>query len=385
MGAIHSKESFFDLFLSSLLYRLKNEDLPKLKALIILGDFFDLIMDSYEDLLEFGVYRSILDQFETLHQMEDFHLIFALGNHEIPLIGDYNKKFTFNKDKMIQNFNTQQKKMGLNYSFFTNNIFSQYILFQPDEDGASQPLIKLFDTEHDVLTNNSINAFNLNTETLSTDINYYLLTHGFQFDPALKTFSKFWNLGLLNPFSVLKQIGDGIWNGFLKKIYDKARALFYYTKREIKEMVKEESKTFIAGKNLQLNKTDNKQLDKDVNLKKKSDMHREAIRDNQGCIKKIVKFIPKFVNNGIPINHVIYGHTHDKLRPLARLFNRRVQPSPNQFQFEVDLQPSKFLISNTGAWQHVKKPSFIEIHSDWEVKPQTVPLKLSEVEQIIKR
>ena len=384
LGALHTKKSFFDLFLSSLLNRLERGDLPDLKALIILGDCFDLIMDTYQDLLQFGLYQNIYDKFEILYQMKDFHLIFALGNHEIPVVGNYNNTFTRDKNNMLQIFNNQKNNIGLNYSFFANDIFTQYVLLQP-EVGTSKPLIKLFDREQDILNNNVRNTYSLNVEPQSTDLNYYLMAHGFQFDPDLSIFSNFWNLGLANPFSLIKQIGDGIWNGFFKKIYDKTKELVYYTQKKIKKMIKKETKRYIKDNNCQLDNAQNQQLKKELNIKWESENHREDIRDNQGCINNIVKIIPNFVNNGIPINHVIYGHTHDRLRSISKLFNRQVQPGQQQFQFQVVSQQSKFSISNTGAWQHVKKPSFIEIHTDWKVIPRVVPLEIGKVEQIIKR
>ena len=385
LGALHTKKSFFDLFLFSLMDKLERGDLPDLKALVILGDCFDLIMDTYEDLLQFRLYQNILDKFDILHQMKEFHLIFALGNHEIPVVGDYNKTFTTNKNDMLQIFNNQQKKNNLKYSFFTNKIFTQYVLLQPEGDEKSKPVIKLFDTEQDILTNNVLDTLYLNTETLSTDINNYLMTHGFQFDPNLTKFSGFWNLGLLNPFSLVKQIGDRIWNGFLKKIYEKTRRLVYYAQSKIKKMIEKEAKRYIKKKKYQLTGKEKQQVDKEVNIKWESDNHREAIRDNAGCINNIVNFIPRLVNNGIPINHVIYGHTHDRLRPTVKWFRRGVQLSQQQFQVQVVSQQSKFSISNTGAWQHVKKPSFIEIHTDWKVNSQEVPLEIGKVEKIIKR
>ncbi len=316
LGALHTKKSLFNLFLKSLLDRLERGVLPDLKALIILGDCFDLIMDTYEDLLQFGLYQKILDKFEDLHKMNDFHLIFALGNHEIPVVEDYNNTFTQYKNNMLQNFNNQQKKMNLKYSFFTKDIFTQYVLLQPEVE-TSKPLIKLFDTEQDILNNNAINTYDLNGEPQSTDLNYYLMAHGFQFDPDLGKFSHVWNLGLSITSNLVKQIGDGIWNGFLKKIYDKTRRLVYYTQDMVNKMIKKEAKKYIKKNKCPLSNIEKQQVDKEVNIKWESDNHREAIRDNQGCINNIVNFIPRFVNKGIPINHIIYGHTHDILRTIC--------------------------------------------------------------------
>ena len=71
------------------------------------------------------------------------------------------------------------------------------------------------------------------------------MAHGFQFDPKLERFAGVWNLGLTGTLSFIKQIGDGIWYGFLKKIYDKGRDLVYYTQDKIEKMLKKMTKKFL--------------------------------------------------------------------------------------------------------------------------------------------
>jgi len=95
------------------LYRFTN-----LKALIILGDCFDLIMDTHKDLLQFGVYQNILDKFNQLHEYDDIHLVFALGNHEVPVVDNYDNNFFTNKDNMLKKFNNVQKEMGVELLVF---------------------------------------------------------------------------------------------------------------------------------------------------------------------------------------------------------------------------------------------------------------------------
>ncbi|MFX1419214.1 MAG: metallophosphoesterase, partial [Promethearchaeota archaeon] len=227
LGALHTEKSCFNMFLSSVYEMIKDNKLPNLKAMIIIGDIFDLIMDSYTDILKLKDYQNILEKINQLHDIDDFNIVFTLGNHEVPVIGNYDTEFPENKKGMLNNFNREQKKTDIEYSFFKNNdIFSQYILLQSEDLGRSRPIIKLFDTKQDIIRDNSINTIDLNVKANSTEFNNFFLTHGYQFDPNLSFFSKVWYIGLKNPFSFIKQIGDLIWNGVIKKIYEAGRKLF---------------------------------------------------------------------------------------------------------------------------------------------------------------
>ena len=72
---------------------------------------------------------------------------------------------------------------------------------------------------------------------------------------------------------------------------------------------------------------------------KRIEERREKIKEkNKRYCKKIIKFIKK--KEYSHISHVIFGHTHQK----------------------QDLYQKKGIsIVNTGAWQHVETPSFVEI------------------------
>ena len=387
LGALHTKKSFFDLFLSSLCFSLEKEKFKNLKALIILGDCFDLIMDTHQDLLQFGVYQNILEKFDELHQKSDFRLVFALGNHEVPVIDNYDDNFFDNKDKMLDKFNKMQKEMGLNYSFFTKDIFAQYVLLQPVDYGKSEPVIKLYDTKQEMVNNRAVNTFTLDAKTQSTDFNNYLMVHGYQFDPDLTVFAKIWNLGLMGSISLIKQMGDVIWNGFLKRIYNKGKRLVFFTQDKIEHMIKKVAEKFFKKENIQKDEKRKEDIHENLSIKYKIAEHREAIRENRKTIDKIIKYLPFLENLGYtePINHVIYGHTHDRLRPIEKMYSREIQPSQQQFQVEVVTEEKKFLISNTGAWQHVKKPSFVEIHSNWKVNTKVIPIEIRKIEKIIDR
>ena len=389
LGALHTKRSIFERFLTLLYDNLKENKLPNLKALIILGDCFDLIMDTHKDILTFGVYQKILERFNQFYEMEGFHLIFALGNHEVPVIGNYDKDFFENKKNMLNEFDYHQNEENLNYSFFNKDIFSQYVLLQQEGFGDLKPVIKLFDTKQDIVNHSPINTHPLDIRAPSSEYNNYLMSHGFQFDPQLDKYSLIWNMGLSIPFNFIKEIGDGIWNGFFKRIYTQGKRIIDYVKNrnKIEKATKKESKKYMKTNTIKVKDDDKLKIYENVKVKCESDEHREAIRDNQECINEIVNFIPNLMKSGYydPINHVIYGHTHDRLRPISKWFQIGAQPQKQQYQIEVEYLEHKYSISNTGAWQHVKKPSFIEIHTDWKVIPKVIPIVIGDVEQVINR
>ncbi|UCC18923.1 MAG: hypothetical protein JSV62_12550, partial [Promethearchaeota archaeon] len=125
------------------------------------------------------------------------------------------------------------------------------------------------------------------------------------------------------------------------------------------------------------------ELDKDLEKKLDSDSHREALRDNRPSMAQIRgKFIPDLINSGYhqEINHVIYGHTHSSLIDLIKK-----KFAPKEAQISVEFEAEGLSISNPGAWQHVEKPSFLEIYTDWTVHPNNVEKKVGDIEKIIDR
>ncbi|MFX1420270.1 MAG: hypothetical protein ACFE9N_15260, partial [Promethearchaeota archaeon] len=122
------------------------------------------------------------------------------------------------------------------------------------------------------------------------------------------------------------------------------------------------------------------ELDKVLEKKLDSDSHREALRDNKPSMAQIrKKFIPDLINSGYhqEINHVIYGHTHSSLIELIKR-----EFASKEAQISVEFETEKFSISNPGAWQHVKKPSFLEIYTDWTVHPNKVKKFIGDMEKI---
>jgi len=142
-----------------------------------------------------------------------------------------------------------KRRWGLNYSFFKNDIFTQYVLLQPEEYGKPEPLIKLFDSRQDMVKDKAVNTLPLGVKTQSTEFNNYFMAHGYHFDLDLAGYARMWNLGLMGSISFIKQIGDGIWNGFIKKIYNKGKKLVYYAQDKFEQMIKKETNKYIKNKN----------------------------------------------------------------------------------------------------------------------------------------
>ena len=86
---------------------------------------------------------------------------------------------------------------------------------------------------------------------------------------------------------------------------------------------------------------------------------RAAIKDNSEFNKVIEEsYIDDFLDLGI--THVIYGHSHTK-----------------QEDFFIKGVP----VFNSGGWQQVSEPSFIEIHSNGDIKVKSyTQKKISNVE-----
>ncbi|MBA7519151.1 hypothetical protein ES705_11226 [subsurface metagenome] len=88
LGSLDSEKDLFIQFLRKIV---NGEFETELRALIILGDFIDLCTDIPKTLLK---REQIQEIFTLLLELKkNINLIFVLGNHEIPVTGDYDEKF----------------------------------------------------------------------------------------------------------------------------------------------------------------------------------------------------------------------------------------------------------------------------------------------------
>lgn len=393
LGALHTKKSYFDLFLSSVCYDFEHDRLPNLRTVVILGDFFDLIMDTHKDLLQFKPFNNILTNLDKLYQKETIDLVITPGNHEIPVVDDYDANFKKEKSNLLEDFKTAQtqsnrKNLDCDFLFLKKpEVFPQYAILSNDDDKTTN--LDLFDTKIEISNNNPIKNIPLNVVIDTPQSNNLLMTHGYQFDPRRNLFAGIWKLGLKKTGKIIKTIGNAIWNGVLHKIYRKGKRLLDFgngDQEKLKGVIEKTTDKYIKkGKAYNLSNTDKENIKENVNIKYQSDMKREEIKTNEPFISTITEnFLPDLYDRGYPnrINHVIYGHTHYKVFSALRDILRRERKETEQYQTQVEPELS---ISNTGAWQHVLKPSFIEIRTDMKVYPGFVPLQTKKVEKIINR
>lgn len=98
----------------------------ELKALIFLGDFFDLCTDSLEDIV--NKQKNIFKLMHKFMLEKEISIFFTLGNHEIPVNGNYERKFKRRKRKFVKKLNKKLKKHLNKPNFFSTDCFCQYII-----------------------------------------------------------------------------------------------------------------------------------------------------------------------------------------------------------------------------------------------------------------
>lgn len=386
MGALRTNITLFDDFLTNIISGLKVDYLKNLKALIILGDCFDIIMDNYEDFYEHKLYNDILNKFNILHKMDDFKLIFALGNHEVSVKDDYDENFLIEKTSFLDEFKKVNKQFGDKYSFLTKNIFSQYVILK--NNISLKPELFLYDTKKQIVDNKGT-IIQLDIKAHAKKNINILLTHGFQFDPNLDFFSKVWDFSLKVKSKIVKEIADGIWNGFFKVIYNKGRRLRDFSKkgkdilnREGRKLLDKTTKNYFEKYKLEISELEKTQLNDLIEKKYRADKHRDDIKDNPFNKKVENEFLPELEDLGYKehFNYIIYGHTHRSW--ASTLFRRGIKPLYKKT--ELYKIKDTFLF-NTGAWQHVNYPSFIQIDNDWNISLVDIKTKIHEVEEILEK
>ncbi len=135
IGAKVNHQIAFIQFLNHLIANIKNK---KLEALIILGDFFDVIMESIRDYCRVKPYSGLINSIKEKTQNYDIifslleklsksvKIFFTLGNHEITILGNLDKHFFNRKTKFRQKF----EKNNFKYLQLLNldNIYQYFIL-----------------------------------------------------------------------------------------------------------------------------------------------------------------------------------------------------------------------------------------------------------------
>jgi len=324
LGSLDSEKDLFIQFLRKII---NGEFENELRALIILGDFIDLCTDIPKTLLE---REQIQEIFTLLLEIKrNINLIFVLGNHEIPVTGDYDEKFKRRKEKYLRRF--RSSKFG---ELFDNEIYCQYLLLKRSNN---EDMLFLYDKREEI-EENPVKRIKIDGLELEEDYRCFM-THGYQFDGDVYRFfvGQIWkSLISRNKFEV-KETYDYFWNEVIKKGRKVKPVTFKMMIEELANLknvsIESQYSLFSELNNLEFN------LIK-ANMRILKKWERASKLDYY--FNEIKRFLEDDEYDLSKINHLIYGHSHHK-----EIYNGSVNGH-------------SIKIVNDGSWQHIE-PSYAEI------------------------
>ena len=290
LGAIWKNRKLFRKFLNKLCKYIKVN--KNLKALIINGDFFDLCANSYRDLSACKIYHNIYKKLYKLQAKNYFKVIFTLGNHEIPITGNFDRKFKYRKNDFIKKFNKKFSSNGVKTFLYNNkkrNNVCQYILLNLSKtiEHNHEWELQLFDSRDQISDRQSpYNPIYFNNHFVpeTVDDNYNcLITHGYQFDTGIyrEVGPHAWLVTLKCPDVLKEFFTDVIWNSILSSGINK----------KIAALDIEEVKNFFDKKITELLTEDQEFRTLFEEFLKKNLIQDDSLSDNEK--KKIKKIIDK--------------------------------------------------------------------------------------------
>ena len=326
LGSLDSERDLFIQFLQTII---SGEFGNELQALIILGDFIDLCMDVPERILK---REKIQEIFKLLLDIKkSINLIFVLGNHEIPVTGDYDEKFKRREHKFLRKFKNSDFS-----ELFNVELYCQYLLLKK---WNNEDMLLLYDSR-DQIESNPIKKIKIEGLDLDSDYRCFM-THGYQFDSKIYRFfvGQIWKSLISNNKFEVKETYDYFWNEVIKE----GRKIKPITFKQMKQEL-------VKPKDMSIESID-------VLFSELSPLEFNLIKTNIRIMKKwerasnpdyyfdeIKEFLEDDEYNFSKINHVIYGHTHHSGVSYGNINNQEVE------------------ILNSGSWQHMQ-PSYVEIIS----------------------
>lgn len=324
LGALDCEKDLFIQFLRKIINRKFGNEL---RALLILGDFIDLCTDIPKTLLE---REQIQEIFTLLLEIKrNINLIFVLGNHEIPVTGDYDEKFKRRTEKYLRRFRSS------NFSeLFDNEIYCQYLLLKRSNN---EDMLFLYDKREEI-EENPVKRIKIDGLELEEDYRCFM-THGYQFDGDVYRFfvGQIWkSLISRNKFEV-KETYDYFWNEVIKKGRKVKLVTFRMMIEELANLknvsIESQYSLFSELNNLEFNLIKaNMRILKKWEHASKPDYYFDEIK----------RFLEDDEYDLSKINHLIYGHSHHK-----EIYNGSVNGH-------------SIKIVNDGSWQHIE-PSYAEI------------------------
>ncbi len=180
LGDLYCKINEFEQFLLDLIQDIDRGNLLQLKTLIILGDTFDLIMNTFWNLCNNPKFRRIYELLSTINT-QGIHIVFVLGNHEIPTTGYYNWLFKLRKNE----FMNDMWNSGFNYDLLNDLTLCQYVVIGKNEE--NQLVLMLYDSVNKIKYNYRGEIVNTDRQLILALNDYfngksYFMTHGYQFE-----------------------------------------------------------------------------------------------------------------------------------------------------------------------------------------------------------
>lgn len=324
LGSLDCERDLFIQFLKDIVNGLFGNEL---QALIILGDFIDLCTDLPETLLR---REKVQEIFKLLLEIKKrINFIYVLGNHEIPVTGDYDKKFNRRKEKFLNKFRNSKFN-----ELFNDEAFCQYVILKK---WNNDDMLLMYNSR-DQIENNPINKVKI--EGLDLDEDYRcLMFHGYQCDSEIYRFfvGQIWKLLISNNKFEVKETYDYFWNEVIKNGRKLKPINFEKMKEElakIKNVTIESQDALLSDLSfLEFNLIKaNMRIMKNWQRASKPDYYFDEIKifledDNYDFSK---------------VNHIIFGHSHHSGISYGTINNQKIE------------------IINDGAWQHVR-PSYLEV------------------------
>jgi len=169
IGNEFSRIEEFTSFLIEILKNKTSNNLPNLRVLIILGDFFDLNATSCEDLCSNNQYSRVFRILEEI-KVNKVEIVLTLGNHEISTVGFYNLFFSERKKKFVKLF----KESNFSYNFLALDNICQYLILSNYD---KKIILGLFDSAYD----EAFKWIFLGEKSILND-SCYLMSHGYQYE-----------------------------------------------------------------------------------------------------------------------------------------------------------------------------------------------------------
>ncbi|MHA1439478.1 MAG: metallophosphoesterase [Promethearchaeota archaeon] len=314
LGDMYCDIDKFESFLDQLLQDLKRGNLPSLETLIILGDTFDIIMNTFWNLCNSPEFIRIYDRIQAIKDNGVF-IVFVLGNHEISTVGYYNRVFKIRK----RDFMNEMWDNGFNADLLNDISVCQYLILGKNEQ--RQLSLFLYDSAHKIEYNNNGELI-LNDRQL--DLSHYekfnnkcyLMTHGYQFED----------------WSTHQFITAPWWNFFMGLNKGSKRGIneFWYGWRTEREEFDTDSfYQYLRSQGIRTTTFSRRHINQFV--------QNEIYRENQRFFDNAVEFLN---NRGLNfVTNVIFGHIHDTLQ----------------------IRDGDLLITTNGCWIQDRQTSFTEI------------------------